>query len=813
MNGEKLVILKLQGDLVEKGFAVTAIIKNEFGETLAQETGNLPPASYLLNKFDEWISELHAYAKREEVNNQPRVVSRSLSIEDLLCQQEQVISNSREKYNQAEKDFIEYFNKWLNNSSQLTEVFRELDNKVSNSDAVRVIIQTNNSQIKKLPWEKWSWLTYEKRKGRLFFSPIYQRSYKLFPTKNIRIQIILGDTENTQKELNILRRTFSEHEILPELINESSINIYNCLGERNYDILYFSGHGKTKEDIGRIYVNQTEYLEINQLNLKFKEAIDKGLKLAIFNSCQGLGLESELSQQKLLIPNLIIMRDIIHERVSQNFLEDLLNSFFIQTKPLHIAVSEVSNNLKNCESDYPGSSLMPILFQISEEPQYWQDWLVKPEKYAAKKPKLRMILVISLLITSLVMWGRWHGKLQSLELTAFDFLMRQRLLIEQPQRDKRLLIISISPQDIILLQQPPEETGQGARTLSDRTLEKLLVKLEKHQPQIIGLDIFREGSVDIKYPKLQEIFQNGGLITACFSYSQEYNRSISAPNQVPVKSIGFADFVTDEDDVIRRYLLVQTLNDFQYPCRVKQVNAFSLQLALSYLKKEGITRLDTKDDDFVQIGNVKFNPLKLHFAAYHDLDSDVEGGIQVILNYRPFQNYKKDISTVISLTDVLKDKLESDQIKDKIVLIGGDASDDIHKTSYYEKLPGVFVHAQMVTYLLDVVKGKQKIIGAWPWFLDIIWVWIWSFVEGIVVWIVPWKRGKENKYLLKVIIINGMILSTLYVFCFSFLIALGAWIPLIPSIMSMLITGLTVAYKVFPRKHINKKIHINTGKL
>ena len=85
------------------------------------------------------------------------------------------------------------------------------------------------------------------------------------------------------------------------------------------------------------------------------------------------------------------------------------------------------------------------------------------------------VIISSLLIACLLMWGRWQGKLQTYELNAFDHLMRQQPIIG---RDKKILVVSVTENDIKILNQPYGETGQGARALSDRTLERLLERLK-----------------------------------------------------------------------------------------------------------------------------------------------------------------------------------------------------------------------------------------------------------------------------------------------------------------------------------------------
>ncbi len=154
------------------------------------------------------------------------------------------------------------------------------------------------------------------------------------------------------------------------------------------------------------------------------------------------------------------------------------------------------------------------------------------------------VIILSVLMACFVMWLRWQGKLQTWELNAFDHLMRQQPVIG---RDKKLLVVSITEDDIARLDQPDEETGQGLRSLSDHTLDRLVERLTEHKPRVIGLDIFHPWDVDEeKYPNFKASLRKGSLTTVChFPTTQGDRRRIQAPQDAHEDSIGFANFVPD----------------------------------------------------------------------------------------------------------------------------------------------------------------------------------------------------------------------------------------------------------------------------
>ena len=82
-----------------------------------------------------------------------------------------------------------------------------------------------------------------------------------------------------------------------------------------------------------------------------------GLKLAIFNSCDGLNLANEL--EKLYIPQVIVMKEPIADKVAHKFLEYFLDNF-ISEKSLYTSVSNARNSLKK-ENFLHTSEWLPVI--------------------------------------------------------------------------------------------------------------------------------------------------------------------------------------------------------------------------------------------------------------------------------------------------------------------------------------------------------------------------------------------------------------------------------------------------------------------
>ncbi|HLO50233.1 MAG TPA: CHAT domain-containing protein, partial [Kamptonema sp.] len=191
--------------------------------------------------------------------------------------------------------------------------------------------------------------------------------------------------------------------------------INDKLWEQPWDIIFFAGHSETEEDIGRIRINETDSLTLDEIWYGLRKAVTNGLQLAIFNSCDGLGLVRRLDD--LEIPQMIVMREMVPDFVAQQFLNDLLTKF-ANGKDLYPAFREAREKLQGWETDFPCASWLPIICQNpSVEPLTWNDLLGAVESedlpvvpppirpIARFNPSLKFKLAVSLLLTvGLVGW-------------------------------------------------------------------------------------------------------------------------------------------------------------------------------------------------------------------------------------------------------------------------------------------------------------------------------------------------------------------------------------------------------------------------
>ncbi|MEL7038118.1 MAG: CHASE2 domain-containing protein [Cyanobacteria bacterium J06592_8] len=766
---EQQVVLKLDGNL-EIGVKVTLEIWLENQREL-EITGGLPPNPELATYLQ------HHWKNYRSIGAPYRIITEGIIYDGKI--------NPVDACKDSAQELRDRFWAWLE-ASEFKRIDRQLRDHFSLNQTVQVLIRTSDSQIQKLPWHLWDWV--ESRQAEVAFSSLEYSSISS-PSINyqVRILAILGHSQGIDVEQD--RRTL---ESLPNvnlvfLVEPQRREINDQLWDKTWDILFFAGHSETQEDEGKIYINPQESLTLSELKYGLKQAVKNGLKLAIFNSCDGLGLAKKLSD--LHLPRMIIMREVVPDEVAQSFLKYFLTAFAITGESLTFAVRKARERLHDdLEGNLPCASWLPVIFQHpAARSLTWTKLCETPDLFSPQPKRLSLsqwsywkkILMMSLMITSLVVGMRSLGMLQIWELKAKDALMRLRP--DQPP-DPRLLIVTVTEKDI-QAQNPDELRG----SLSDTTLKQLLEKLNQYQPRVIGLDIYRPFPVQKNKQQLAKFLNDEKLIVVCEIGGGENNPSIPPPNEVSLPQIGFSDVPIDPDGIVRRQFLGMTRSS---ECNTNK--SFSFHIAERYLKAEGIEFKGTSPDP-LQIGSVKFKKLQASIGGYDQLDAR---GYQILLNYRSSQAPAR----TVTLSEILSDRFDSKLIQDKIVLIGTTAQsiDDGFLTPYsadYSPIkysPGVFIQAQMISQILSAVQDNQPLLWAFPQWGEILLI-LGCSVLGDILLTVYFNRQKNIVFYLMISSVNLVFISSIgYVALIQ-----GLWIPIVPLGLVLILLLLTKA--AFPK--------------
>jgi CHASE2 domain-containing sensor protein len=784
----ELVVLNLgKGDWQQGCPSVVAQLWQSDDFAPMQFTGSLPALPVLGDLYDRWqqlYTALYAYKGWRQSS------LRTIEIDD-----DDITHISESEFHDLCQDLHRCLNSWLA-SPPFLPLERQLRTRINPSDHVRCIITAEDRQLLRLPWCQWQFLEDYPNAELALSLPDYSRSVKTVassPSHRVKILAILGDSRG----INVSR----DRQLLEQLPNtdlhllvEPDLNTLNQqLWEPGWDMLFFAGHSSTGEH-GQIQINPTDRLTLEQLRYGLKQAIAHGLKLAVFNSCDGLGLAWSLAD--LHIPQVIVMREPVPDRVAQEFLKHFLVAFS-GGQSFYLAVRHARERLQGLETEFPCATWLPVICQNPAElPQTWQAWCGEPPQIAraseetlplqpsnplpyaaALRQFLPRTLIASTITTALILGVRSLGLLQPLELMAFDQLMRLRPA-ELP--DSRFLIVTISEADI-QTQDPEQRRG----SLSDQALNQLLVTLEQHQAAVVGLDVYRDFAVRPDTVGLaNRLRQSDRFIAICKSSNRSADPTGTAPPpEVTSDQLGFSDFVEDADGILRRHLVFMT-PDPDSPCTTPY--AFNARLAFQYLKQSGVTPQFTPDGH-LQLGKTVFPRLLNRTGGYQALDA--RGG-QLLLNYRSLSS-PEAIAPQVSLTKLLSGQVNPDAIRDRIVLIGVTAAGagDYWLTPYgsgpTQRVPGVMLQAQMASQLISAVLDQRPILGGWAWWQDGLWIWGWAGVGGIVIGYGRSLRRQTVGVVIALGVLTGLSLV---------LLVQGVWVPLVPAAIGIVLTGGVLRY-------------------
>ena len=357
----KSVIINLgHGDL-NKGFPVVTVQLHEAGRKIAQFKGSLSPAPNLTDLYRKYQTNYISLSRRYDCSRSP-----SDDDDGFEIAKAGVTNVSDTAFSNSANQFKIALNNWLN-SKGFAQIENQLRTPLHENDEILVVIETPDEDeiLQRIPWHCWSFLEDYDRAEIALSRQEYGNNGLAKERENIRILAIVGDTEGIDVDkdrqflsgLDNVRSEFME--------KRSRQDLFDKLGyEVGWDILFFAGHSQTQNGTGIMYLlderGKKYSLTVEQLNNALKQ-VKKRLKLAIFNSCDGLGLAFELA--KLDIPHVIFMREPVPNQVAQEFFRYFLEAFAVKQLPLHLAVREARERLQGLEGDFPGASWLPVLYQ------------------------------------------------------------------------------------------------------------------------------------------------------------------------------------------------------------------------------------------------------------------------------------------------------------------------------------------------------------------------------------------------------------------------------------------------------------------
>ncbi len=405
------------------------------------------------------------------------------------------------------------------------------------------------------------------------------------------------------------------------------------------------------------------------------------------------------------------------------------------------------------------------------------------KKDTTTKDWLQIVMITSLGVTAVVLGVRELNWLQSWELSAYDQMLRLR---PKEAPDSRILLVTITEDDI----------QREQSSLSDTVINRLLAKLQSYQPRVIGLDLYRTTQKNLAVG-----LARNNIISVCAftsSIASPDNPEIAPPPNFSTDNVGFTDLLSDEDHVVRRSLLFAH-SEKDRKCKTQF--SFAAQLATKYLKKQNINLVFPNQHDF-EFGNTLFRTLTKNSGGYQHLDAR---GHQILINYHNPNHFFKQVT----LTQVLKNQINPHLVKDHLVIIGTTARSVTQSfyTPYSQppRMPSVFIHAQITSQIISTVLDGRPLIWYWSNWAEAIWVWGWSLLGGVLAW--------KFRHPLHLGLTDGAMLGCLVAICYLLFIGTTGWIPIIPSALALVFTGLSVmAYTTYQTQQQTKIIILQVEK-
>lgn len=389
----------------------------------------------------------------------------------------------------AESKFMYEFHRWLK-SAELYDIREQILQFSATAQTVQLFLTFTRMELERFPWEVWEigkTIQIIRTPVNITLPSFNQQQIK----RRIRPRIlaILGDNTglNFQEEkqaVKSLSRIAEVHFVgwqpgktFTQVIQQISDAIADECG---WDVLFFAGHSnETEMTGGELGIAPGLSISIKEITPQLSAAKQRGLKVAIFNSCKGINIAQSLID--LGFSQVMVMREPIHNNVAQEFMVKFLQGLGKHQNVYESAVAARQFLQLERSHTYPSSYLVPSLFchpgaQLYRIPAF------------AWKQRLRQSLpnlVEAITLTASLTIGT----------TVFiqDLLLDGRMLAQAVYRDTTVQIpfseappVALVEIDAISIQH--EELSQLI-PMNRSYLAKLLNRLRTLNASIVGIDL------------------------------------------------------------------------------------------------------------------------------------------------------------------------------------------------------------------------------------------------------------------------------------------------------------------------------------
>ena len=413
---------------------------------------------------------------------------------------------------QAEAQFLYEFHHWLRNA----ELY-EIRATIAQAKSADIFLSCNSGELARLPWEVWEIGTefaLDASQFRIVRTPVNRRgiiteNQSYYTRRKARILAIFGDESHLnfaaeKKAISSLKSladvTFvglQPQENVAELKHKIVEAIASPTG---WDILFFAGHSnETNLTGGELGIAPHTALLLSEITPALTIAKQRGLQVAIFNSCKGLSIANQLID--LGISQVAVMREPIHNRVAEEFFLRFVESL-AGYQDVHTSLLIAGQYLKLEKNlTYPSAYLIPSLFRYPETDIF----CLQPPKVNELCQKLQPSRTEAIALAFILFL--------SLFLPLQQWLLQRRVLLQAVYRHLRNDTTTVTQSPIVLVQ--IDETSIRKANISQpkpmnrEYLASLVDVLVANNAQVIGIDYLLDRPQEQSDRILATSVQNG----------------------------------------------------------------------------------------------------------------------------------------------------------------------------------------------------------------------------------------------------------------------------------------------------------------
>lgn len=412
------------------------------------------------------------------------------------------------------------------------------------------------------------------------------------------------------------------------------------------------------------------------------------------------------------------------------------------------------------------------------------------------------VMTIVFCVTLLIFLLRITGCLQLLEWNTLDLMFQ---LHSQEAANRKITIIKI---------QEPEIKELGQWPISDRTLTKLLQKIQAQHPRVIGLSLYKNSFIIENQTELVKVFKN----TLTFGEIQEAITDIFSVNrnrsqiQRKFQQISPSKMLIDRDGVMRRAFLFSIISERGL------LPSLGMAVSLEFLEQEGVFPIASQNQGWLQLDKAVFPPFNHNDGGYIRAN---DKGYQILIDFRSSAHS----FNTINYQDILAEHFDPKLLSDHIVLVGSQATskrDHFYTTgnngaAHPIQTYNLEIQASLASQIVGTVFGERSLIKVWSDFQEYLWIFGWG--AGVAIW--GWKyRQTENILQLVTIIFLGMAIAIIIMASINYIAFLfGWWLPFVPAILSTSSVTICVFIYIYVNKlrecnsTLTNKVKANSHKL